>query len=431
MRQLLIIADDLSGAADCANACMSSGLSATVTFEDSNHHLDSEVLSVDCDTRHLEPHEAAARVAQFMDAYASNVTDLLIFKKVDSTLRGNVGAELSAALRERRQVAHGNRRIVSVMAPAFPAGGRTTVDGHQRVHGKPLHETEMWIHNRLSGPAHIPTLLSRAGLKPSALGLELVRSGNAQLQDAMLRIAETADVLVCDVVTDDDLRAIAEASLVLGRQTLWAGSAGLAHHLPHVAGLTGEMAAPQPPEILEGPTLFVIGSMSSVSHVQSTRLATNTPVATIHISPRVLLAGAESPRWREIAARVAASLQAGRDTLVKLDGGEWIDPLERRYLTNALGAMFAPVGETVGALVASGGETARAILDGWGITSLQMVGEVEAGLPYSVARIGNRSLPVLTKAGAFGSPETLMRCWDFLNLLERGGNDVASEPRKS
>jgi uncharacterized protein YgbK (DUF1537 family) len=93
--------------------------------------------------------------------------------------------------------------------------------------------------------------------------------------------------------------------------------------------------------------------------------------------------------------------------------------------------MFAPVGETVGALVASGGETARAILDGWGITSLQMVGEVEAGLPYSVARIGNRSLPVLTKAGAFGSPETLMRCWDFLNLLERGGNDVASEPRKS
>src|SRR5258707_943058 len=53
MRKILILADDLSGAADCANACMSSGLSALVSFNEMNHHFETEVLSIDCDTRHL------------------------------------------------------------------------------------------------------------------------------------------------------------------------------------------------------------------------------------------------------------------------------------------------------------------------------------------------------------------------------------------
>ena len=81
--------------------------------------------------------------------------------------------------------------------------------------------------------------------------------------------------------------------------------------------------------------------------------------------------------------------------------------------------MLAPHAALVGALVATGGETARAILDGWGIASLFMLGELEPGLPFSFARIGGRPLPVLTKAGAFGSQETLVSCWRFFTSLMR------------
>ncbi|HEY9125902.1 MAG TPA: four-carbon acid sugar kinase family protein, partial [Acidobacteriaceae bacterium] len=87
MRQLLIIADDLSGAADCANACMSAGLRAVVTFDESENALQSDVLSVDCDTRHLEPRQAAARVTEVMRSYVANHPDLLLIKKIDSSLR--------------------------------------------------------------------------------------------------------------------------------------------------------------------------------------------------------------------------------------------------------------------------------------------------------------------------------------------------------
>jgi 4-hydroxythreonine-4-phosphate dehydrogenase len=68
----------------------------------------------------------------------------------------------------------------------------------------------------------------------------------------------------------------------------------------------------------------------------------------------------------------------------------------------------------VGALVATGGETARAILDTWGIQRLRLLGEVEPGLPWSVTDGWRRALIVLTKAGSFGSPGTLLHCRDFL-----------------
>ena len=72
----------------------------------------------------------------------------------------------------------------------------------------------------------IAALLCVANLRPALLGLELVRGDGDVLRNAMRTRAQHADVLVCDAETDDDLRRIAEASMVLGRGTVWAGSGG-------------------------------------------------------------------------------------------------------------------------------------------------------------------------------------------------------------
>lgn len=418
MRKLLILADDLSGAADCANACASSGLNAVVSFEDLD--LDGEVLSIDCDTRHLSPAEAAARVTRLMQSPLLRQPDQLLFKKVDSTLRGNVGSELRATLDGRRGAS--TSRVVAVMAPAFPAGGRTTVNGYQLLHGVPLDETEIWLHNGLSGVAHLPTMLNQAGLSTALLSLSHVRGNGASLGSTMLQLAEQTDVIICDVETDDDLSAIAQASFVLGREIIWAGSAGLAYQFPHAAGLTASAPPIEQPEFPLGPILFVVGSMSSVSHRQARILEDASSVTPIHVLPSVLLEGPSQPIWKAVADRIHASLQSGNDTLVVLDANEWVDLQKRRRLTDALGLMLAPHAALVGALVATGGETARAILDGWGIASLFMLGELERGLPFSFARIDDRPLPLLTKAGAFGNQETLVSCWRFFTGLLREQN---------
>ena len=141
--------------------------------------------------------------------------DLLLFKKIDSTLRGNVGAELAAALHASRDVRPGAPRRIAIMAPAFPAFGRTTKDGTQLVHGQPLHDLDIWRVQGMNGHAHIPDMLRHAGLQCEVLGLDVIRSARGTLSHAMNAAAQVADVLVCDAETDDDLLAIATASMQL------------------------------------------------------------------------------------------------------------------------------------------------------------------------------------------------------------------------
>jgi 4-hydroxythreonine-4-phosphate dehydrogenase len=229
-------------------------------------------------------------------------------------------------------------------------------------------------------------MLSEAGLSTSLLSLSRVRGNRASLRSTMLQLATQADVIICDVETDDDLSDIAHASFALGRETVWAGSAGLAYQFPHAAGLTPSAPPIEQPDFSLGPILFVVGSMSSVSHRQARILEASGSVTPIHILPSVLLEGPSQPTWNVVSDRIHSSLHSGNDTLVVLDANEWVDLQERRRLTDALGLML---------------------------------GELEPGLPFSFARIGGRPVPLLTKAGAFGSQETLVSCWRFFTSLMR------------
>jgi D-threonate/D-erythronate kinase len=418
MLRMLIIADDLSGAADCAIAGTSTGMRAAVVLSEEGAELNAEVLSLDSDTRHLQPHLAANRVSGLMRRYSKN-PNLLVYKKVDSTLRGNVGAELAAILKVRRDLSSKNRRVVALLAPAFPAGGRTTVSGRQFVHGNPLHESETWQHQGSSCFADIPSMLQAAGLRPALVTLDQVRSGIDTLQHAISDLSSDADVLVCDAETAEDLQTIATASCVLGSETIWAGSAGLAYHLPRAAGLSNLTASSIPERFAPGPALIVVGSMSSVSRRQVAALAEAQDVEVVSIPLQVLLAGALSEQWTEFSVRLGKTLQQGGDIAVVLESVDQLDHGKGRLLSSALAAMVSPFRDAVGSLVASGGETARAILERWSVASLRLIGELEPGLPFAVAEDRETALPVVTKAGAFGTSETLVRCLRYLNKLER------------
>ena len=125
MPKMVIIADDLSGAADCGIVCTQAGLDTLVILGDRADAPESEVLSIDADTRGRSQAAAVAEMVTLTRRYGGPVR--LLFKKLDSTLRGHVGAELAAMLRTR----HETGPAFIVMAPAFPATGRSTIDGMQ------------------------------------------------------------------------------------------------------------------------------------------------------------------------------------------------------------------------------------------------------------------------------------------------------------
>ena len=150
-----------------------------------------------------------------------------MFKKIDSTLRGQPAAEIAVAiadLKSRSGAAFG------VFAPAFPATGRTTVDGRVRVEGRPLEETEVWRRDHSYPNADLVDVLATAGLRSVKVSLSTVRGGD--LAQLSYRLAGEGDMIaVCDAETDRDLHLIAEASLPSASAMFFIGSAGLAHAL--------------------------------------------------------------------------------------------------------------------------------------------------------------------------------------------------------
>ena len=121
-----------------------------------------------------------------------------------------------------------------VFAPAFPAGGRTTIDGVHRLNGVPAAETAPGS-DPLSPvrESHIPTLLrDSAQLNAESVPLATVRGGRDGLVAALARASRSGvDILAPDVETDDDLREVASALLQTANARISAGSAGLAEYL--------------------------------------------------------------------------------------------------------------------------------------------------------------------------------------------------------
>src|ERR687896_800397 len=146
---IAVIADDLTGAADAGVQLVHAGYRTAVFFSESEVFAkDFDAVSFDTDSRALPAGFAAKRV---LEAARAAREARIVYKKLDSTLRGNVAAELAAAL-------GGARRERVVVAPAFPAAGRTTAGGIQRVRGAPVDETE--IANDPNTPvseAHVPS----------------------------------------------------------------------------------------------------------------------------------------------------------------------------------------------------------------------------------------------------------------------------------
>ena len=407
MPKVLIIADDLTGAADCGVVFAECGMEAMVLLgrrdEDAatpGGWSRADVLAIDAGTRCLVPETAAETVARLVVGYDSLAAhSIRLFKKVDSTLRGNLAAELAAALKARR--ASTSARVAILFAPAFPAHGRTTVNGRQRVHGHPLEETEFRPGANDGPRGKIAAMLGEAELSCELVELALVRSGADALKNALLRIANEADVLICDAETDGDLEAIANAGMALGERTVWAGSAGLARYVPHAAGFARDFGLHRLPiSKVNGPILFVVGSPAAASREQARALSAAPGVACFRVAEQ-----------QPAAAAIARHLARGEDVLLQLDPSSVKDD---QLLIHWLADAIQSFAKYMGALFATGGETARAILDAWGIDRLRLVGEVEPGLPYSMTQDG---ILVLTKAGGFGMRDTMLRCRDFVHRL--------------
>jgi D-threonate/D-erythronate kinase len=127
----LALADDFSGALEVGAKFAGQGIASVVTTRPQASAC-APALVIDTETRHVTAPQAAASVRR-LAAEARGLR--LIFKKTDSTLRGNIAAELSA-------LAAACPGSPVVYVPAYPEMGRTVRGGQLLVNGVPVHQTE-------------------------------------------------------------------------------------------------------------------------------------------------------------------------------------------------------------------------------------------------------------------------------------------------
>jgi len=382
---IAVIADDLTGAADAGVQLVSAGYRTAVFFRESEVFGDDlDAVSFDTDSRAMPAGFAAKRV---LEATRAAREARIVYKKLDSTLRGNVAAELAAAL-------GGARRERVVVAPAFPAAGRTTVGGIQRVHGMPVDETEMA--NDPDTPvseAHVPSLLADAFSSVGALSVE-----NLVDLELVRKTLEDYECVVADVERDADLETLVRAVPDPAR-VLWAGSAGLALALGSVypGPCAGDASMQRAPVRT---VLIVVGSLSGVAREQVRRLVGEYGNVDIPVGV------GEADAVQEAVETAREALAGGACAVVR-------SPEERSASGESVlgeltevAALLSEEGLFEG-MVLTGGATAVGVARRLGAAGIRLEGEVEAGIPMG-ALIGPKPYPVVTKAGGFGKPDTLV-----------------------
>ncbi len=381
-----VIADDLTGAADTGVQFARAGYRTAVVFRGEPvppEDLDAAVF--DTDSRTLRPGLASRYVSE---AGRSARAARLVYKKFDSTLRGSVAAELSAALES-------TRRRSAVVAPAFPAAGRTTAGGTQLVHGVPVHETELKNDPRTPvREGHLPTLL---GGWSSSVGT--LSAGDLEDPENVRRALEANEWTVADAEREADLEALVRA--VPGpERVLWAGSAGLALALgavhPGPRPAEARVALPKARSVL-----VVVGSLNGVSRGQLGRLVEEHGEVAIPVGP------GSAGTVREVVAAAREALSGGVCAVVH-SSGRASSGARGQVMRSLAGAAAALAEEGLfDGLVLTGGSTAVAVSRRLGASGIRLAGEVEAGVPAGTL-IGPKPYTVVTKAGGFGGPKTLV-----------------------
>ena len=401
----VVVADDLTGATDTGVRVARRGYKTTVVT-DCDRQPAGDVLVIDTDSRYAEADNAYRRVFGAFDRHGTCVP----YKKVDSTLRGNIAAEIDGMI-------NAVDPDLVVVAPAFPKASRTTVSGEHLVDGEPIHTTSLGASARKgTTTSHIPTLLSELPDDVFSLEIDDITQGVPAVSRQLRSLASTGRVVVvCDATSEAHLQTVASATGDLDRDIAYVGSGGLISHVT----------------IDDRNDEFVLAVIGSVAETSLTQLNSLPKEAVVKLDPSNSLEPSADALARTVEELRAAASAAGFAVLTAATSNADVQATkaagqERGFsedeigqrITRTLGRTVASVSTSYGlaGLFVTGGATFRAVLDSMDVTSLSLTGiELEDGVPLATVADGPMAgIPVISKAGAFGGDDTTINCIEFL-----------------
>jgi uncharacterized protein YgbK (DUF1537 family) len=382
---------------------------------------------INTNTRHSPAEAARGAVMRVLERYAAVP---YVYKKTDSTLRGNIGAELEALVL-------GRKLRVLPFVPAYPDLGRRTRGGRQYLDGVPIDQTALaWDALNPVRHSFIPDIIA----EETALPVRLIPGGPAQP-------AAAPEIRIYDAEKNADLREIARTLEEQGFLGAAAGCAGFAESLAdripfgdgRPGGQTGVKPVSAPEEAPQPggntlPVLVISGSRHPASLAQvEAALGAGIPGAAVD-GDKLL-----NPRWFEgeeaasVISRCGELLNTGccilgtgmslgrpeadpyrvPQTIQTIYGPE--RPAGEWGAAGFLGRLAGPIlGQRPAHLVVFGGDTLLGVMEFLGCPLLRPLDEILPGIVLAGTSAGQF---VVTKSGAFGGPGLIMTILEFLRNL--------------
>jgi D-threonate/D-erythronate kinase len=400
MIRLAVIADDITGANATGILLRKKGW-RIATLLDHRAPLDSlsswDGIVWNADSRLLPSREAGKRVGGMARRIRSLPAgdELQLAKRIDSTLRGAVGAEIEAILGACPAGA------VAAVVPAFPASGRITRGGTLFVHGVPVHQTE--IGQDPYSPVHTSDVAQLIQAQTS-LPVGWVETGRSpHLKEALAgAVRKGAKIVVCDAESDPEIQALAEAWASLEIPLLPVDPG------PFTAAYITAKAA------LQKRLLLISGSLAPTTREQLEMVQTACSPGIIDVDLNRLVRNFDEA-VRQIDDRMDRLLKAHPILLLRTDRIPYAGPNPASVLARAVRRWLTS--RPFDGLFLSGGDVAAAVLREIGTETMELLEEV---VPLAVmARIVGGPLAgikIVTKGGAVGDREAIVTC--IRSLLE-------------
>jgi len=406
---ILILADDLTGANDTAIQFSKFGFSVLVVthiVQVTRANFENyDVISINTDSRRIAPNDAYRVIQEVLKTFEVNKNSILVYKKIDSVLRGNPGQELAAVM-DSLDIS------LALVAPAFPANRSVLTHGYLP-----------------SGVDAVRIFADGSGHKTVNIPLETIRQGAPSIVAYMIsRNRQGTQIFVADAVNDTDLETIFAASTCLEKPHLLSGSAGLANQLARHLGKTKDPLQENPLKISQTPALIVAGSRQAETASQILTLSQLLSIPVIRFKVSLVIEGKSDEAIKEALTEVAEQMRHTVSAcIIAVESMFTAENTGNRYteedemgktISFALGRLIRILFDDFhfSLLVSTGGDTSMEICKQLGISCMEPIKELYPGIPLTRIVGGEHNgRYMITKSGRFGEPDTLVKIMEYIN----------------
>jgi len=416
-----IIADDLAGANDTSLQFFLKGCNTKILTSETEIPEDikgTNVWAIQTESRNVSPEEAYRKVFRATKFLTENLKVEHLYKKIDSTLRGNIATEITAVL-------DASDYEVAIIIPAFPNEGRITVGGYHLLKGVPIERTELARDPKYPiYESHIPTSL-KFGLSDKDKNLvdlidfSTVKQGAGPILSRLNElISKGKKIIVVDSVSTVDIEQVILAIKKCSKKVLTCGSTGAAKSICSI--LFPSLAYEKPQlDIPELPKLVISGSASQLAASQIKRLEADEDIENtyfIEVTPEQILNSDKN----EIIEKALKNL-VKKNTVVIHTSELFKDPdsitvmlfdkeISRDAFISMICDFLADITKALKEeknflLITVGSETSSKCMKTLGINSLNIIDAVAPAIPLCN---NDKGQYIITKSGILGTISTLV-----------------------